>query len=153
MNSTSPSAKAASVFALSNSWSPVSSLTICAVTVVTLAKGFAVRFADRPAAITTIIVSPIARLTASRMPPITPGSAAGISTWRIVSVGVAPSASDPSRIACGTALMLSSAIDDTNGMIMRPMTRPAASADSDEDGMPSISPKSRIAGATVSAAK
>src|SRR3546814_14340168 len=60
---TSPSAKAASVLALSNSWSPVSSLTICAVTVVTLAKGLAVRLAESPAAITTIIVSPIARLT------------------------------------------------------------------------------------------
>ena len=34
--------------------------TICTVTVVTASNGFAVRFADMPAAITTIIVSPIA---------------------------------------------------------------------------------------------
>eukprot|EP01031_Cornospumella_fuschlensis_P017296 gene17295-21143_t len=66
-NSTRPSAKAASVLALSNSWSPVSNFTICAVTVVTLAKGLAVMLADRPAAITTIIVSPIARLIASNI--------------------------------------------------------------------------------------
>jgi hypothetical protein len=50
------------------------------VTVVTLAKGLAVRLAARPAAITTIIVSPMARLTASSTPPTTPGSAAGTST-------------------------------------------------------------------------
>ena len=78
-NSTRPSAKAASVLALSNSWSPVSSWTIWVVTVVTLSNGLAVMLAARPAAITTIIVSPIARLTASRTPPTTPGSAAGSS--------------------------------------------------------------------------
>ena len=40
-------------------------------------KGLTVRFAARPAAMTTIIVSPIARDTASRMPPTIPGRAAG----------------------------------------------------------------------------
>jgi hypothetical protein len=48
---------------------------------------------------TTIIVSPIARLTARRTPPTTPGRAAGTSTFLIVSDVVAPIASDPSRIA------------------------------------------------------
>jgi hypothetical protein len=140
--------------ALSNSWSPVSSLTICAVTVVTLAKGLAVMLAESPAAITTIIVSPIARLTASRTPPTTPGRAAGRMTWRIVSLVVDPIASDPSRIDCGTALMLSSAIEDTNGMIITPITMPAAIALSPLAlGMPIITAKSRSAGATVSAAK
>ena len=38
-------------------------------------------------------------------------------------------------------------------MIMIPMTRPAASALSEEAGIPSDWPKSRTAGATVSAAK
>ena len=152
-NSTSPSAKAASVLGLSNSWSPVSSWTIWVVTVVTLSNGLRVRLAARPAAITTIIVSPIARLTASRTPPTTPGSAGGTRTLRIVSDVVAPIASEPSRIACGTAAIESSAIDETNGMIMIPITRPAASADSVEDGMPSDRPRSRIAGATVRAAK
>ena len=47
----------------------------------------------------------------------------------------------------------SSAMEETNGMIMIPITRPAASADSVEDGMPNVRPRSRIAGATVSAAK
>ena len=60
-NSIRPSANAASVFALSNSWSPTSSVTICTVTVVTASKGFAVRLAASPAAMTTIMVSPIAR--------------------------------------------------------------------------------------------
>jgi hypothetical protein len=101
--STRPSAKAASVFALSNSWSPTSSVTICTVTVVTASNGFAVKFAARPAAITTIMVSPIARETASRMPPTIPGNAAGRITFIIVSERVEPSPSAPSRIAVGTA--------------------------------------------------
>ena len=72
----------------------------------------------------------------------------------MVSEVVAPIASDPSRIACGTAVIESSAIEETNGMIMIPITRPAASALSDEaEAMPSICPKSRTAGATVRAAK
>src|SRR3546814_20584088 len=61
-----------------------------------------------------------------------PGSAAGTSTRRIVSDVVAPMASEPSRIACGTALIESSAMEETNGMIITPITLPAASADSDE---------------------
>ena len=72
----------------------------------------------------------------------------------IVSDRVAPSARLPSRIACGTAAMLSSAIELTNGMIMMPMTRPAASALSLlAELTPMARPKSRITGATVSAAK
>ena len=154
MNRTSPRAKAASVLGLSNSWSPVNSWTIWVVTVVTLEKGLAVILAASPAAITTIIVSPIARLTASNTPPTTPGKAAGMRTFLIVSLWVAPIASDPSRIELGTAAMLSSAIEETNGMIMMPMTTPAASADSEEAlVMPIETAKSRRAGATVSAAK
>ncbi len=38
-SSNKPNANAASVFALSNSWSPTSNVTICTVTVVTAAKG------------------------------------------------------------------------------------------------------------------
>ena len=63
-------------------------------------------------------------------------------------------ASDPSRIELGTAAMLSSAIEETKGMIITPITTPAASALSDEaPGMFSMAAKSRSAGATVSAAK
>ena len=73
---------------------------------------------------------------------------------RIVSDVVAPIARLPSRIACGTAAIESSAIELTNGMIMMPMTRPAASALSLlAEVMPSDRPKSRTTGATVSAAK
>ena len=103
---------------------------------------------------TTIIVSPIARLTASNMPPTTPGKAAGSSTLRIVSDFVAPRARLPSRIAEGTAAIESSAIELTKGMIMIPMTRPAASALSLLAELTPIAiPKSRMTGATVSAAK
>ncbi len=80
------------------------------------------------AAITTIMVSPMARLTASITPATMPGRAAGTSTLRIVSLVVAPIASEPSRIACGTAAMESSAIEETKGMIITPITSPAASA-------------------------
>ena len=103
---------------------------------------------------TTIIVSPIARLTASRTPPTTPGKRRGQQDLADRLRPVAPSARLPSRIACGTAAMKSSAIELTNGMIMMPMTRPAASALSLlAEVMPSDRPKSRTIGATVSAAK
>ena len=58
--------------------------------VVVDSRGFIVRFAAKPAAITTIIVSPIALETAKRIDPIIPGKAAGITTFFIVSDLVAP---------------------------------------------------------------
>ena len=99
------------------------------------------------------MVSPIAREAASSTPPTMPGSAAGMITCLIVSECVAPSASEPSPIACGTALMTSSDSDETNGMIMTPMTIPAASALSEATDRPTDSPRLRMNGATVSAAK
>ena len=151
--SASPRAKAARVLGLSNSWSPTRRVTIWAVTVVTASRGFAVRFAASPAAITTIMVSPIARDTASRMLPTIPGSAAGSTTRRTVSDFVAPRPSEPSRSAWGTALITSSDNDDTNGMIITPMTSPAASALWEATSSPRAAPASRTAGATTSAAK
>ena len=53
----------------------------------------------------------------------------------------------------GTAAMASSDKEDTKGMIMMPITAPAASALLGAMGTPIISPKLRIAGATVSTAK
>ena len=54
----------------------------------------------------------------------------------------------------GTAAMLSSDMDDTNGIIITPMTMPAAKALSDAALLtPSMTAKSRTAGATVNAAK
>jgi len=71
----------------------------------------------------------------------------------MVSERVAPSARLPSRITDGTAAIESSAIELTNGMIITPMTRPAASALSLlADDTPSA-PRLRMSGATVSAAK
>ncbi len=102
---------------------------------------------------TTIMVSPTARLTASRMPPTMPGSAAGISTFIMVSLRVAPRASEPSRIVAGTARRASSDSEEMKGINMMPMTAPAASALLGETAMPSTEPNSRTDGATISAAK
>ena len=110
--------------------------------------------AAAPAAITTIMVSPIARLIASITPATMPGSAAGTNTLRMVSDVVAPMARLPSRMAWGTAAMESSAMEETKGMIITPITRPAASALSlDALEIPSATAASRTIGATVRAAK
>ena len=83
-----------------------------------------------------------------------PGKAAGTMTRRMVSDVVAPMARLPSRIACGTEAILSSAMELTKGMIMTPITRPAAKALSLEGlEMPIATAASLMAGATVSAAK
>ena len=89
-NKVNPNAKADMVFGLSNSWSPINITTICVVIVVEASRGFAVRFATKPAAITTIIVSPMALDTAKRNQQIIPGKAAGIITFFMVSLFVAP---------------------------------------------------------------
>ena len=81
--------------------------------VVVDSKGLIVRFAARPAAMTTIIVSPIALDTANRTDPIIPGRAAGITTCLIVSDLVAPTAYEPSLNDCGTELITSSDKDET----------------------------------------
>ena len=87
------------------------------------------RLACPPAASTTIMVSPMAREVASRKPPMMPGRAAGISTRRIVSDLLPPSASEPSRRERGTAFSASSDSDEMNGISMIPMTAPATTAD------------------------
>ncbi len=60
--------------------------------VVVESKGLMVNFAASPAAITTIMVSPIALETANRIDQIIPVRAAGNTTCLIVSDLVAPSA-------------------------------------------------------------
>jgi hypothetical protein len=60
------------------------------VIVVVDSNGFKVKLAARPAAITTIIVSPIALETARSTDPTIPGRAAGKTTLLIVSDFVAP---------------------------------------------------------------
>ena len=47
--------------------------------------------------------------------------------------------------------MMSSDSEEISGTIIMPMTRPAASADSEATEKPSASPEPRISGATVSA--
>ena len=56
-------------------------------------------------------------------------------------------------MACGTALITSSESEETNGMIIMPMTSPAARALSDATSSPTLSPRPRMNGATVRAAK
>jgi hypothetical protein len=151
--STRPSAKAESVLALSNSWSPTSSMAMCTVTVVTASSGLAVMLAASPAAMTTIMVSPSAREKARIAAATMPGSAAGSTTRRIVSARVAPRERLPSRRLMGTARITSSEREETLGMIMIPITRPAASALCAATSRPSAVPMSRTSGATVSMAK
>ena len=120
---------------------------------VTASNGFTVRLADNPAAITTIIVSPIALDIASKKPPTIPGNAAGKTTFLITSDSVEPSPRAPSLIAVGTALMASSDNDDINGIIIIPITIPAANALSDATLSPTVSPQFLRKGASVRAAK
>ena len=49
--------------------------------------------------------------------------------------------------------MMSSESEEMSGTIIMPMTRPAASADSEATDSPRLSPVLRMSGATVSAAK
>lgn len=104
-NNTNANAKADSVLGLLNSWSPEIIDTICAVIVVTESRGLKVRFAIMPAAIVTIIVSPMARDIAMMMPPIIPGNAVGIKTLVIISSFVAPIAIAESLSVSGIVLM------------------------------------------------
>ena len=71
----------------------------------------------------------------------------------MVSLRVAPSAYEPSRSDCGTALITSSESELTKGMIITPMTRPAASPLSELTDRPKLRPRSRMSGATTRAAK
>ena len=121
--------------------------------VVTASNGFKVKFAAKPAAITTIIVSPIARLVAKSNDPAIPGNAAGRTIFRIVSDWVAPSPKDPSLKDCGTAFITSSDNDEIRGTIIIPITIPAANALSDAISRPKLPPVIRMNGATVRAAK
>ena len=148
-----PRPNADRVLISSNSVSPVNRETIWTVTVVTVSKGFIVKFALNPAAITTIIVSPIALLMANKKAPTRPGKAAGNTTFKVVSALVAPSPKEPSLKDCGTELIISSDNDDINGIIIIPITAPAAKADSELTSSPSDIPTILKNGAAVKAAK
>lgn len=151
-NKTKASANADNVLGLLNSWSPEMIDTICAVIVVTESRGLIVSLAIMPAAMVTIIVSPMARDTAMIIPPIMPGSAVGIRTLIIISSLVAPMAIDESFKFCGIVLMNSYDNDNIYGMSITPMTIPAAIALSDEMLRSNLLPSSLIWGDTNSAA-
>ena len=123
------------------------------MTVVTESKGFAVNLAAIPAAITTIIVSPIALDTANKTAPTIPGRAAGKTTFLIVSDLVAPIAREPSRKEFGTELITSSDNEEIKGIIIIPITPPAAIALSEAILKPRESAIFFKKGPTVIAAK
>jgi hypothetical protein len=106
-----------------------------------------------PAAITTIIVSPMARLTARGTPPTMSGMAAGNSSFVMVSPRVAPSARDPSRSGRGTADRASSVKEEMKRISMIAMTLSAASAVPGARFRPKSAPVSRRKGAAVRIAK
>ena len=91
-------------------------------------SGLAVSRGCWPAAMATIIVSPMAREIARITAAETPDSAAGSTTPVAACSRVAPSANAPSRRPCGTAENASSHSDETSGRIIRPITRPGPSA-------------------------
>src|SRR5699024_852184 len=81
-------------------------------------------FGVEPAAIDTIIVSPIARDVASTIEATIPDNAAGNTTLNTVSSCVAPSPYDPSRIVFGTLAIASSVKLVIIGKIINPTTKP-----------------------------
>ena len=82
-----------------------------------------------------------------------PGKADGRITLIIVSDFVAPSAKEPSLRLWGTAVITSSDKDETKGIIITPITTPAARALSEETSKPKVFPSTTILGATTNAAK
>src|ERR671910_3280976 len=89
-------------------------------------RGFIGYWGGAPAAMVTIMVSPTAREMPSTKEATMPERAAGTTTWVAVSRLVAPKAYAPSRNERGTAWMASSLTEATVGMIITPITSPAA---------------------------
>ena len=82
-----------------------------------------------------------------------PGRAAGIITFFIVSDLVAPTPKEASLKLCGTEFITSSDNEEMKGIIIMPITRPAASALSEEAASPNDSLVLLINGPTTRAAK
>ena len=90
-------------------------------------KGFASITAVFPVAITTIIVSPIARPKPIMTPETMPEIAVGTTTLQTVCQRLAPRASEPETSEFGTLERASSAIVKTIGMTAKPITKPTTS--------------------------
>ena len=133
-------------------WSPSPAAPMNAVIVCMASPGLNVRLGVPPAAISTIIVSPTARLMPRTKAAMMPESAAGTTTRVETSYLVAPRAAAPARRDCGTAYMASSEMEATVGRIMMPITRPADSALKTRGGVPN-SQFSRSSGVTNVRAK
>ena len=102
--------------------------TIYAVIVSMGTSGFMVNLGCWPAAMATIMVSPIARETARMTAAVIPERAAGKTILKATWILREPRAYAPSRQPIGTACIASSLNEDTSGMIMIPITSPAESA-------------------------
>ena len=107
-----------------------------AVMVCMASAGLNVRVGVPPAAISTIMVSPIARLMPRTKAAMMPERPAGTTTRVDISYLVAPRAAAPARRDCGTANIASSEMEATVGRIMMPITRPAERALNTWGGVP-----------------
>ena len=123
-----------------------------AVIVCMASIGLNVRLGMPPAAMSTIIVSPTARLMPRTKAAMIPERPAGTTTRVEISYFVAPRAAAPSRRDRGTAYMASSEMEATVGRIMMPITRPAERALNTPGGVPN-SQFSRSSGVTNVRAK
>src|SRR5690606_37012526 len=104
--------------------SPISAAMV-AGTVRTGKVGSQERMAAFPEAISTIIVSPMARPKPRTIAAKMPGEAAGRTTDQAVRVRDAPRAKAASRYLCGTAVSASSLRVKITGTMVRPMPIPA----------------------------
>ena len=87
-------------------------------------KGLASITAVFPVAITTIIVSPMARPKPIMIPETIPEIAVGITTLQTVCHRLAPKAKEPEIKELGTLDKASSAMVKTIGMTAKPITKP-----------------------------
>jgi len=152
-NSISPKANAERVSGELNSKSPTREFTIVTVTVVISSNGFQDKFGLSPAAITTIIVSPIAFEKPRIQAEMIPGRAEGNTIFLIVSPWVIPRPSEAFLCESGTALITSSDNDEITGIIIIPITTPDAKAELKVASSPIAAAPFTISGATVIAAK
>ena len=116
--------------AISRSGSAVSpnSAAMVAVSVRTESKMLCGIWTAWPVAMSTAMVSPTAREIPRMNEAMMPERAAGMTTFAATSNLVAPNPYAPSRSARGTALIASSLSEETIGMIMIPITKPALAA-------------------------
>ena len=121
-NNTSPSAKAANVLALSNSWSPTSSITICTVTVVTPSNGWLSNWQPHRRPSQQSVVSPMARNRQQNRADNARQSGGQHGEWS--QIGSHQVRQRRRARFAALALITSSDNEEMKGIIIMPMTRP-----------------------------